>query len=125
MIHVDTSFLIHALAQGTGEDRAVREWLRSGEELAMSTVAWSELLCGPIEPPHAELAARVVTERIPFGEEDAVLAARLFNQTGRRRGSLIDCMIAAAALRSEAMLATANPSDFRRFEVYGLTIAAA
>jgi predicted nucleic acid-binding protein len=123
VIHLDTSFVIHALVAGTAEDRALRGWLSGREALAMSTVAWTELLCGPIEASHAELAARVVTERIPFVEDDAVLATRLYNQAGRRRGSLIDCMIAAAALRAGASLATTNASDFRRFEPCGLTLA--
>ena len=32
-------------------------------------------------------------------------------------------MVAAAALRAGAPLATANPSDFRRFEQAGLALA--
>lgn len=72
---------------------------------------------------HAELAAAVVATRVPFGEEEASLAARLFNEAGRRRGSLVDCMIGATALRMGAVLATANPSDFARLASGGLTLA--
>ena len=53
---------------------------------------------------------------------DATLSARLFNATGRRRGSMQDCMIAAVAIRSSASLATNNALDFRRFVAHGLTI---
>ncbi len=88
----------------------------------MSAIAWAELLCGPVEAGHLDLAGRVVSERVPFLEEDALLSARLFNESGRRRGSLMDCMIAASALRATAALATANVSDFRRFAAHGLAL---
>ncbi len=65
----------------------------------------------------------MVSERIPFGEGEATLAARLFDDSGRRRGSLADCMIAATAIRAGAALATANPKDFRRFASAGLSLA--
>lgn len=62
---------------------------------------------------------------VPFSDDDASLAASLFNATGRRRGSLVDCMIAAAALRARAEIATANASDFDRFAAHGLRLASA
>lgn len=124
MIVLDTSFLIRALARGSAQDARLREWLRSGEELGMSAIAWAELLCGPITPDQVDLAVRVVPRRVAFGEEDAASAARLFNDSGRRRGSLTDCMIAATALRLDAPLATENPAAFRRFEPAGLRLLA-
>ena len=122
VIHLDTSFLIKGLVRGSAEDRSLRDWLKAGEVLAMSAVAWAELHCGPLEASHLELISRVVSERAPFLEEDAVLTARLFNESGRRRGSLMDCMIAASALRAGASLATADARDFRRFAAAGLTL---
>ena len=123
-IHLDTSFLIQALVSGSGADRALRQWLGSGRPLAMSSIAWAEFLCGPVSPEQAELAAHVVGDRLPFGAEEAPLAARLYNEAGRRRGSLTDCMIAAVACRHGAELATLNRDDFRRFESAGLRLAA-
>lgn len=123
MIHLDTSFLIKSLVRGSAEDRSLRAWLKGGEAVAMSAVASAELLCGPLEASHLELISLVVPERTPLLEEDAVLAARLFNESGRRRGSLMDCMIAASALRAGASLATANARDFRRFAAAGLTLS--
>jgi predicted nucleic acid-binding protein len=124
VIHLDTSFLIRALARGSPEDRALRAWVRDGEPLAMSAVAWSEFRCGPLAPRDADLAARLL-EVHPFTSDDASLAADLFNAGGRRRGSLLDCMVAAAALRAGAPLATANPADFRRLTTSGLEIVTA
>jgi len=92
--------------------------------LGMSAIAWAEFLCGPVDEHQVKLAAQIVSERVPFGEEDAAVAARLFNESGRHRGSLVDCMLAAAALRAGAAVATANPSDFRRFEAGGISLAA-
>lgn len=123
MIHLDTNFLIGALRPGSAEDRLFQNWLRSGEEVAVSAVAWAEFLCGPLEPGQVDLAAAVVAARLPFGEEEARLAARLFNDAGRRRGSMLDCMIGATALLAGAALATANPSDFGRFASAGLALA--
>ncbi len=123
MTHLDTSFLIQALVPGSGADRQLRSWLRQGEPLAVSCIAWAELLCGPLEDGDLELAARIVPERVPFDEDDAVRAARLFDLGGRRRGSLADCMIAASALRRGAVLATANRRDFARFAGAGLVLA--
>jgi predicted nucleic acid-binding protein len=122
VIHLDTSFLIRGLLRGSAEDRALRAWLRTGEPLGMSAVAWAELLCGPIDETRRGMAGRIVSERVPFLEEDAILAAGLFNESGRRRGSLVDCMIAASALRAGVPLATANVLDFRRLAARGLTL---
>ena len=122
MIHLDTNFMILALVRESPQDRKLREWLQRGEALAMSTIAWAELLCGPLTVELLEVATRFVSERVPFLEEDAQLAARLFNDSGRRRGSFVDCMIAATALRVTATLATTNVDDFRRFKSAGLAL---
>jgi len=89
----------------------------------MSAIAWAEFLCGPLEMGIVDLAEAVVPVRAPFGDEEAALAARLFNESGRRRGSMLDCMIGATALRAGAALATANPADFKRYLTAGLTLA--
>jgi predicted nucleic acid-binding protein len=122
-IHLDTSFLIRALIPGSEPDQALRGWLQVGRLVSMSSVAWTELLCGPLDAEERRLAEQIVERRIPFDERDAESAAELFNATGRRRGSLIDCMIAAAAQRRGALLATLNPDHFRRFEDSGLRLA--
>ncbi len=125
MIHIDTSFLIRAFVSGSPQDRQLRKWLRNGETLVLSSVSWTELLCGPIDNAQVGLARRIIAEVVPYLENDASLAAELFNDSGRRRGSLVDCMIAATALREGAAVATANAADFRRFEAAGLQVVVA
>ena len=89
----------------------------------MSSIAWTELLSGPLQPSHRTLAERIVPERLSYGERESAAAAELFNATGRRRGSLLDCMIAASARTQGEPLATLNVNDFRRFESLGLRLA--
>jgi predicted nucleic acid-binding protein len=125
VILLDTNFLIAAFESGSPQDSMLRKWLGGGEEVAVSVIAWCEFLCGPVEPPHVELATRIVPRRVGFEAEDADLAASLFNRAGRRRGSLTDCMIAATAIRLGASLATADAAGFRRFESAGLVVVGA
>ena len=123
MIYLDTSFLIRALDLGAPEDRKLRGWIEEGETLGMSTVAWTEFLCGPVARRDIELAAEIVGRRRDFTTEHSTIAARLFNDSGRQRGSWIDCLIASAALADGAPIATANRADFSRFEDFGLKMA--
>jgi predicted nucleic acid-binding protein len=125
VIHLDTGFLIYALVRGSREDKMLRRWLRAGEQLGMCTVAWSEFLCRPLEQKHLDLALQLIVERPAFAEAEAALAAKLFNVSGRRRGSFADCMIAAAAIVAQAPLATSNAKDFRRLEKQGLDLRSA
>jgi predicted nucleic acid-binding protein len=115
IVHLDTSFLIGALKASSGEDRQLRRWMADGVKLGMSAIGWAEFLCGPLDQRQLALAAAMVGEPEPFVVEDSIQTAELFNHSGRRRGSLLDCMIAATAIRVGASLATANRDDFRRF----------
>ena len=123
MIHLDTSFLIRVTDPRSPENRKIRGWIRKGETFAISTVAWAEFLCGPLNEQEFESAAEIVDRYEDFTLEHASVAARLFNESGRRRGSLADCMIAATALGARAPIATCNAFDFRRFREHGVTIA--
>ena len=114
MTHVDTRFLIRALIAGTAEDKRLRRWIAANEPLAMSTVAWAEFLCGPLGSADAAIASAIVGEAVPLTADQAATAAALFNSSGRRRGTFIDCLVAACAVDADAALATANPADFAR-----------
>ena len=74
MIHLDTSFLIRALYPESAEDRKLRDWIARVETLGMSTIAWTELLCGPLAPSEMEWAAEIVGQRRDFtGEHGSML----------------------------------------------------
>ena len=123
MIHLDTSFLIRALIPDSPENHKLREWLGTGATLVVSAVAWAEFLCGPLTDSELELAVRIVGPPQDFTSEHAAIAARLFNTSGRRRGTMMDCMIAAAAVSTGSPFATSNEGDFRRFAEQGLQLA--
>jgi predicted nucleic acid-binding protein len=122
VIHLDASFLIRALVRGSAEDHLMREWLAGRKPLAITAIAWTEFCCGPVSETAPALPSALPVEVLPFDAEDAERSARLYNLADRRRGTLIDSMIAAAAIRWGAQLATANPKDFRAFSVAGLEV---
>ena len=124
MIHLDTNYLIGLLVKGSPQAGDVDGWLAAGHTLATSAIAWTEFLNGPVTPLEVSRAEDVLQSGIvPFGQPEAVLAANLFNQTGRRRGSRFDCLIAATAIIMRAEVATANQSDFNLFIPHGLKLA--
>lgn len=121
MIHLDTNFLIQALLPNSVAETKLQTWLRDGEDLGISVIAWSEFLCGPLTASDAALAEALFDAPEPFFASDASKAAELFNATGRRSRSLADCQIAAVAMRCSARLATANVLDFTPFQTHGLS----
>jgi predicted nucleic acid-binding protein len=123
MIHLDTNFLIQISVIGSAAHGQFAGWAAAQESLNVSTIAWAEFLCGPMDAAGGALARQVFPQPEPFLPADAVLAASLFNQTGRRSRSLADCMIAAVAMRCGAKLATLNTGDFQALTSHGLTLA--
>lgn len=126
MIHLDTNYLIGLLVKGSPQASEVDAWLAAGQPLAASAIAWTEFLSGPVTPLEVSRAEAVLQSNvIPFGRNEAVLAAALFNKTGRRRGSRFDCLVAATAIAAQAEVATANQADFQTFVPHGLKLAVA
>ena len=116
MIHFDTNFLIQACMANSPAHLQFRAWSAAGEVFGVSTVAWAEYLCGPLDPAAEAIARRIFPNPEAFLAADAALAADLFNRTGRRSRSLADCMIAAVAIRCGAKLATIDAQDFNPFQ---------
>ncbi len=122
MILLDTNFLVMALVPGSAQDVRLRQWLHEGESLAVNVIVWAEFLCGPVTADQTRLACQLFPRPEILLPEDAVRGAELYNATGRRRGSLADCLIAATCLRLSAAIATDNLADFRPFEAAGLRL---
>jgi len=121
VILLDTNYLIRALVDQTDEAAQVSEWLDEGEELCTSAISWYEFVTGPVDTDGVELIRTVLQGRIlPFVQDTAAEAARLFNAAGRMRRLRVDAMIAASAIMVNAFLATENTADFAAFIGEGL-----
>ncbi|WP_395746172.1 type II toxin-antitoxin system VapC family toxin [Prosthecobacter sp.] len=123
MIHLDTSFLIDALVPGSAQEAQIVAWLKAGETVEISAVAWGEFLCGPLSSTAEAFARKLLPVAEPLERSDAEKAAKLFNLTGRRSKTYPDCCIAAVAIRLQASLATSNSSDFISMVPHGLVLA--
>ena len=123
MIHLDTNLLIDLVTIGSPHIAVIRQWLEDGEELAVSAIAWSEFLNGPHTRQQKDAVQAIVEGRVlDFSAKEAEQASRLFHYTGRKRGSLAVCMIAAAAMTRDLRLATRNIRAFEKFAPYGLKL---
>lgn len=122
-IHLDTNMLVEVGLSGSAMRASLIAWLKEGNHLAASTIAWSEFCNGPIEERQMKLTETALDDRIlDFTKPMAETASVLFNRCGRRRGSHADCMIAACAILSDTPLSTLNRKDFERFVPYGLRL---
>jgi predicted nucleic acid-binding protein len=122
MTHLDTNFLIQISLPGSSADTKFSGLVSAGDAVSVSSSAWAEFLCGPLDAKGEVLARQIFPQPEAFLAVDAALAAKLFNATGRRSRSLADCMIAAVAIRCGAKLATFNATDFEPFISHGLEL---
>jgi predicted nucleic acid-binding protein len=114
-IHLDTSALVDAL---TGPRRSLDALIglaEQGHRLSVSVLVLYEWLRGP--RTREELVAQEDlfprASVMPFGAEQAALAAKLYARAKHPRGREIDLAIAACALHDGAALWTLNRADFR------------
>ena len=122
MICLDTNYLIRGVTVGTEEAAELVAWVEAGEILITPMPAWFEFICGPVTDEQMETMRAFLTTIVPFGEAEAMEAARLFNAIDRKRSLRVDSMIAGTASAAKARLATMNRADFEPFVPHGLQL---
>jgi predicted nucleic acid-binding protein len=100
----------------------LREWLKTGEQLATSAIAWSEFLSGPVSQNQINGVRTILADQIvPFGVSEAATAASVQSSwaAARRARGFIYC---CSAILAGAPLLTKNLADFEIFEPFGLQL---
>ncbi len=122
MIVLDTSVLVEALGAGGALRGELREAIGRRERIAVPALVLYEWLRGPRIPEElsAQEAILPSADALPFGPDEAALAAALFRELPRARGREVDLAIAATALAWRARLWTLNRDDFE--DVPGLEL---
>lgn len=115
MIVLDTSVLVDALTGPRRSAAALRRAIEAGERLLLPSLVLYEWLRGPRRRQELEAQEALLPreQAMPFGPQEAVVAARLYTEVPRPCGREIDLAIAAVALAHDARLWTLNPVDFR------------
>lgn len=113
-IHLDTDFLVYALATSGPERRRLVSIAESGDTLEFSAVAWYEFSRGPRTPEQLAVARSLFSETgiVPFSEELAAEAAECFRRLGSPRKRSADIAIGITAASASARLYTRNRRDF-------------
>jgi predicted nucleic acid-binding protein len=114
VIVLDTSILVDALSGPRRSADALRAAIERGERLVLPTLVLYEWLRGPriAEELAAQEALFPSDAALPFGAQEASIAARLYATVSRPRGRELDLAIAAHALARDASLWTLNDADF-------------
>lgn len=123
MVLADTSALIDAL---TGPQRSLpvlRRLVLDSERVVVPTLVLYEWLRGPRLPEELEMQEALfpAAAAVPFGPQEARVAASLYTRIDRPRRREVDLAIAACAIVCGAALWTTNPRDFRdvpRLQLY-------
>jgi predicted nucleic acid-binding protein len=113
-VHLDTDFLVFALAAAGKERRRLLELAGSDADLQISAVAWYEFSRGPRTPEQLAVARSLFFADgiVPFSEELAALAAEVFRGLGSPRARAADIAIGVTAAAFDAVLLTRNARDF-------------
>jgi len=114
MVHLDTDFLVFALATAGPERRRLLELTAAGETIEVSAVAWFEFCRGPRTPEQIATARAFLEDGrvVAFSEDLAATAADVFRQLGSPRRRAADVAIGVTAAARGATLVSRNARDF-------------
>ena len=114
MIVLDTSVLIEALGRGGRMRGDLKAAWESRERILIPTLVAYEWERGPRTAAERVAFDRLFPEEgwIPFGKDEARLAADLYRSVGRPRQRTVDLAIAACAISWGGALWTLNRDDF-------------
>ena len=115
MIQLDTSVLIDALTGPKRSGPRLRRLVAEGQRISLSSIVTFEWRRGPrtAEEIADQEALFPTTDSIPFGADEALVAADTYRKVKRPRGREFDIAIAACAIVHDALLWTLNPADFK------------
>jgi predicted nucleic acid-binding protein len=114
LVHLDTSILVDAFTAPRRSLSAVETAIAHGHVLTFSTMVLYEWLRGPRTAEERSIvdlqfdAGRIV----PFGDDEARIAASVYGSVSRPRRRQSDLVIAACAIARQASLWTLNTADF-------------
>ena len=113
-LHVDTDFLVYALASAGPERRRLVELAEAEHAIQISAIAWYEFSRGPRTPEQLAAAASFFPEDgiISFSAPIAAAAAGVFRLLGCPRRRAADIAIGVTAASCGATLVTRNARDF-------------
>jgi len=123
VILLDTSVVIDCFTGARRSARALWRVVEKGERVVMPSLVYYEWLRGPrlLEELSDQEALLPKDRAMPFGAEEASVAAELYKAVQRPRGRENDLAIAACAITQDAELWTLNLVDFR--DIPGLLVS--
>jgi predicted nucleic acid-binding protein len=114
-VHLDTDFLIYALAVAGKERRRLLALADSDDAIQISAVAWYEFARGPRTPEQLAVARSFFVPAdgiVPLSEDLATRSAEVFRHLGSPRRRAADIAIGVTAAALGATLLTRNKADF-------------
>ena len=113
-VHLDTDFLVYALAAAGPERRRLIEVAESDRRIEISAVGWYEFSRGPRTPDQLATARAFFGDDgiVSFSEQLASASAEVFRQLGSPRRRAADIAIGVTASVRNATLISRNARDF-------------